>query len=420
MTYSAEAMSGPWKKEFPWQGKNPWDVDVAVIGGGPAGLSAAIRLRWQKTFPLVPVSVALINSGPLGGLAAMGNSILTGPSLAFPAGQLVERLQEDLQKWPLPIISNRVEAIDRERDVFVLSLEDGRKLRALSVIVATGMLDIRNLWQFWKKGVSATFGSRQNLFAVLKKELPTSKEPIIVGGPQLLSMARHLKNIEPTTKIFILTSHPQPLVEDVGLQVFQGRLLAAVEENGSFCGICVKLDGQELTLDTEKLVIDFNSLELAHSLGIQGLPRTAAGFMQSNQECCTEISGLFGAGDSIGPPFAAVVAMGQGVQAAFSCYRYVFEKKYGLQPSLFAYYGDEMVSEGPGRPDFEMSPNLVPDKLIFKAPLQEYEDLWQAINGTAAIKDLIRKSSLSEDAVVEILQRLLKERAITFCAVPTD
>ena len=111
-------MNKHWKKEFPWQGKAPWDVDVAVVGAGPTGLSAAIRLRWLKTFPLVPVSVALINSGPLGGLAKMGNSILTGPSLAFPTGQLVERLEEDLKKWPVPVISNRVEAIDKEQDVF--------------------------------------------------------------------------------------------------------------------------------------------------------------------------------------------------------------------------------------------------------------------------------------------------------------
>lgn len=413
-------MNEHWKKEFPWQGNASSDVDVAVIGGGPAGLSAAIRLRWLKTFPLVPVSVALINSGPLGGLAKMGNSILTGPSLAFPAGKLVERLAEDFNKWPVPVISNRVEAIDKEQDVFVITLEDGQKLKALSVIVATGMLDIRNLWQFWKKGVSATFGSRENLFSVLQKELSGSKSPIVLGGPHLLTMSKHIKKLQPKTRLFILRDQSTQNNEKQGLEVFIGRILQAWGEKDRLTGLQVSCNQQELTLKTDKLLVDFNSLELEHNLPIHGLPLTEEGFVKVDNQCCTKVSGLFAGGDSTGHPFAAVVAMGQGVQAAFSAYRFVYEKKYGDEPSLFAYYGDKRVSQGPEVVDFELRPDLRPDKLVFKAPLPEHEDLWLAINGKATIKELTQKLAMPEDQVVEVLKVLLKERAITFFAVSGD
>ena len=414
-------MNKTWQEIFPWRGQTPWDVDVAVIGGGPAGLAATIRLRWLKTFPLVPVSVALVNSGPLGGLAKLGNSILTGPSLAFPAGQLVASLEDDLNKWPAPIVASRVISVHPENGCFLLQLENGRSLQALSVIVANGMLDIANLWQFWRRGVSATFGSRENLFQVLHQELSPSSQPLVLGGRQLLNMTEHIKNIQPRTRLVLLT--PEEIVEAPhekdGLEIVAGNAVLA-KGDAIFEGLLLKQGGREITIAADTLVIDFNSLELEHAAAIEGLPRNEQGFLPADSRGCTQIDGLYGAGDCTGPPFAALVALGQGVQAAFSCYRYVFQRKYGEKPSLFAYYGDERVAAGPELPDFTLSSRLVPDRLVKNLPDRDTEAVWQLIDGARSITNIAEKLDAPLEQIFQTIKKLLQARAITFLPTTGD
>jgi len=406
--------------KFPWQGKTDWDVDVAVVGGGPAGLAAALRLRWLKTFPLVPVSVALVNSGPLGGLAKLGKSILTGPSLAFPAGSLVERLEQDLAKWPLPMIGERVLAIDRDGEVLTLTLEGGSTLRALSVIMASGMLDLRNLWRYWKKGVSATYGSRQHMFELLSRELAKSTAPVVAGGPLLLHMAQHLRTMQPRTTILVLdpAMGKSEEIKDE-LPVVYGSSIAARQGNNTFSGLEVETREGSRFLAADRLIIDFNSLEHRNTNLISGLPRRADGFIAAGADGATDLPGLFAAGDCTGPPFSAVVALGQGVTAGFAAYRYVFVKKYGSEPPLFAYYGDAGVALGPEAVDFTIGPDLMPDRLVEQMEKDE-KDIWPLINGSLTIKEISAKSGQSPATVEAVIRELLQARAITFLPKQRD
>lgn len=190
---------------FPWSGSHFWDVDVLVIGGGPAGLSAVTRLRWIKSFNPVSLSVVLVNSGPIGGLAKLGNSILTGPSPAFPAGEPVSRLEKDPAAYPLPIIQQKALSFYRHEDIYLTTLEDGSQITSLSVIMACGMLDLRNIQQFRQKGVSATFGNRENILRIFQQKLQAGRQPVILGGPHLLKLRQTIFALNPDTTQLIDT-----------------------------------------------------------------------------------------------------------------------------------------------------------------------------------------------------------------------
>lgn len=399
--------------DFPWAGSHPWDVDIAIVGGGPAGLAAAIRLRWLKTMPPLPLSTCLINSGPLGGLACLGNSILTGPGLAFPAAGLVNRLRDDLDRWPLPILNNKVIGVERRHDYFRLQLEDGGSLRAAAVIMACGMLDIRNMARFWRQGVLATFGNRANIFTILHKELPACRQPLVLGGAHLSRLQQTITTLNANATLLVPPSCQG--AADTG-NLLQGELLELRESAGVLKGALLKTDAGLVEKQVDRVIIEFNSLELGRGLLPSGLPSLENGYLQTTTNCRTTISGLFGAGDCTGPPFAALVAMGQGAEAAFAAYDYVHRMKYNLEPALFAYFGDSRVKDNLAAPDdFPLRAELVPARLLRECPLAGLEDLWHFLDGRTSLGALCQRQGLSEEELFRRINQLVKERALTFC-----
>lgn len=400
--------------EFPWAGSHAWDVDIAIVGGGPAGLAAALRLRWLKTLPPLPLSVCLINSGPLGGLARLGNSILTSPGLAFPAGDLVQRLAADLARWPLPRLQGKVVAVEPYAGHFRLSLEDGRHLTARAVIMACGMLDLRNMADFWRQGVVATFGNRANIFTILQKELPGAARPLIVGGPHLLKLRKTILALNPQATLLVPIDRTGPKGTDSAVVV--GELEAITENRGKITTVVIKTGEGSLERPTDKVILEFNSLELERGGLPAGVPNRADGYMATSDRCRSTLPGLFGAGDCSGPPFAALVALGQGAEAAFAAYGFVHQAKYGRQPALFAYFGDPEVTDELGpQEDFPLDADLVPARLLHHCPVAGLEALWAAISGRRSLADLSAATNTEPALLRRQISHLLQERALTFC-----
>ena len=389
---------------FPWSDSQTWDVDVLVVGGGPAGLSAVTRLRWMKTMNPIPLSVALVNSGPLGGLAKLGNSILTGPALAFPAGELVTRLQQDLKTYPAPIIDGKVVAIHKDDQYFTTTLEDGSTITSICVIMACGMLDLRNIDQFWKKGITATFGNRANIIEILKRELPSSKNPIILGGIHLLHLQETILSLNPKT---ILLIHSEP--KTASPNIIYGAL-QKIETSQN--GMQVQITGEDKILETDKIILEFNSLELEREPVPQGLTVSQTGYLKNNKQ-----EGLYIAGDCGGPPFSAVVALGEGTKAGLEAYGYAHKFKYGKVAPLFAYFGDDsVVSENQNQDDYLLHDDVVPVHLLQEPPSTNDPEMWHAIDGTTTIAGLEKKTGQNSERILTEIESLLQHRAITFKA----
>jgi thioredoxin reductase (NADPH) len=111
------------------------DFDVAIVGAGPAGLSAAVYAASEGLDTLV------VDQGGIGGQAT--SSPLIRNYLGFPRGISGSRLAEQAyeQAWVFGAsfaFMHKVTGLSRAGDRLLLTLNDDRRLSARAVILATG------------------------------------------------------------------------------------------------------------------------------------------------------------------------------------------------------------------------------------------------------------------------------------------
>ena len=111
--------------------------DVAVVGGGPAGLSAAL---WSARYRR---SVLLVDGGRprnRSTAATHGYLCLDGA----PPANLAERALADVLAYPEVTRAENADVVDvvAADGLFELGLADGRRVRALRLVLATGVVDV--------------------------------------------------------------------------------------------------------------------------------------------------------------------------------------------------------------------------------------------------------------------------------------
>lgn len=108
--------------------------DVAVIGGGAAGLSGALMLARARR------SVLVIDAGAPRNAPAEGVHGLLGHD-GLPPGELLERGRAEVRGYGGVVISGEVVAAVRDTAGFTLELADGRSVGARRLLVTTGLVD---------------------------------------------------------------------------------------------------------------------------------------------------------------------------------------------------------------------------------------------------------------------------------------
>jgi len=150
--------------------------DVAVVGAGPAGLAAAVYSASEG------LRTVVLEAEAPGGQAGTSSKIEN--YLGFPTGisgpALAGRAQVQAQKFGAQLaVPRRVAALRCDASPYTLELEDGERVRAKTVVIATGAryrkLDLENFDRFEGFGIhyAAT---------AIEAALCEGEEVIVVGG----------------------------------------------------------------------------------------------------------------------------------------------------------------------------------------------------------------------------------------------
>lgn len=127
-------------------------VDVVVVGGGSAGLQAALMLgRARRT-------VTVVDGGrPRNAVARAVHNLIGHEGIA--PDQLLARGRADAARYGVEIVSGSVVDVRREEPCWVVRFEDGGQRRTRALLLATGIVedlpDIDGLARPWGRDVVA-------------------------------------------------------------------------------------------------------------------------------------------------------------------------------------------------------------------------------------------------------------------------
>ena len=126
--------------------------EVAIVGSGPAGLTAAIYASRYLLKNIVFGSL-------IGGEVALSADIENYPGFKSIKGfELAKRFQEQVLSLGSRLVNENVKAVEREKEIFKIRTENGRVFTSRGVILAAGSekqkLNVKGENEYTGKGVS--------------------------------------------------------------------------------------------------------------------------------------------------------------------------------------------------------------------------------------------------------------------------
>ena len=298
--------------------------DVAVVGGGPAGLTAALWLgRYLRR-------VALVDSGDPRNWETRGiNGFLGHHGIRSP--ELRRKGRADCEKYDVTLVDDVVcTARNVNGNAFTLALDSGRTIDARRLLLAIGIKDV------WPAipGLDQCYGETVHVCPDCDGYETRDRKTVVVGkGKKAVGMALALVNW--TAEIVICTNGedpdiPQELMTKLKKQnipVLDCPIVCVRSKEGEIQGLDLA-DG--MPLDCERLYFAIGQYP-ADDLGAQlGCRRDERGLIVVDDRNRTSVQNVFAAGDIIGQPQVAIAAAASGAIAALAIHRSLLPEEQKL------------------------------------------------------------------------------------------
>ncbi len=277
--------------------------DIAIIGTGPAGLSAAINAKIRNK------SIILFGNKEL------SNKLIKAPKVNnylgfydFTGQELKAQFQKHIDFMNIDIISEKINAIYAMGTHFTLMVNE-KMYEAKSVIIATGMEYTKPL-----KGEEEFLGKGVGYCATCDAPLYRGKTVTIIGyNKEAEEEANYVSEL--SNKLYYVPMYEGSYNLKENIEIVKDRPL---EIRGEDRVKNLMLKNKEITTDGVFVLKD----SVAPNQLVPGLEMNN-GHIKVDIDMKTNISGCFAAGDCAGKPYQYIKAAGQGQIAALNAVAYL-------------------------------------------------------------------------------------------------
>lgn len=278
--------------------------DAAIVGNGPAGLSAATVLKARGK------NIIWFGPKEMSSKIEKAEKISNYPGLGTITGhELNEHFRDHIKELDIEITNKFVSKISSFGGKFTL-LADNEMYEAKTVLLAAGIAVAKGF-----DGEKKYLGRGVSYCATCDGMFYKGKTlAVYCGDKSFISEVPYLANI--AEKVYLLSPDGKMTVPENNVEIVDGRLMKILGEK--------RVDTVELT-NGDKITVDgvfilrnaIPSEELLPGLELDG-PHVAV-----NRQLHTNIEGCFAAGDNTGRPYQIAKAIGEGNVAAHEILEYL-------------------------------------------------------------------------------------------------
>ncbi len=293
-------------------------LDVVVVGGGGAGLSAALLLGRAR------LAVAVIDAGsPRNAPAAAMHGFLTHDGM--PPAEFLAAARAEVAGFGVELVEGTVESA---LPGFRLRLSDGREVRGRRLLLTTGLSDelppVPGLAELWGRDV---------IQCPYCHGYEVRDEPLGVLASQPVSVHQALL-VRQWSDDVTFYAHTHPLSEPerekltaAGIRIVAGEVLEILRSEGSLSGVRTAAAATPIRLAA--LFVAPRYLPNTGALGDLGCETDDAGFLVVDENGATSAPGVWAAGNVVNPRAQVIVAAGAAAAAAHALHFDIVESGEG-------------------------------------------------------------------------------------------
>ncbi len=303
--------------------------DVAIIGGGPAGLAAGLYASRSR------MSAIIIEKAKWGGQAATTEELENYPgSIEMPTGpKLMERMKSQAEAFGTEPLKDDVTGIDISDKIKVVKLGSGKDISAKAIIIATGAQPMT----LGAPGEMELRGKGVSYCATCDADFFTELEVVVVGGGDaaveeaiyLTKFAEKVTIVHRRDEFRAAKSIVEKAMKNDKINIIWNTVIEEIYGDGIVEGVKLK------NVKTNE-VTDFRTDGVFMFVGTKPISEFAKGIVDMDQkgyiiadeEMRTSVEGIFAAGDVRVKSLRQVItAAADGAVAAVNAEKYI-EKNF--------------------------------------------------------------------------------------------